>query len=272
MNKTHMFRIGLVVVAVIVLLGLFVVSALADHSWGPYHWGRIANPFTLKLGDNVSSAWDSYLVTSASDWSLSTVLDTVKVYGDTNPKICKPASGRVQVCNSSYGRNGWLGVASIWINSSGHITQGAVKLNDSYFNYAPYNTSAWKNLVMCQEIGHTFGLDHQDENFYNLPLGSCMDYSNNPTPNQHPNQHDYEQLETIYNSHLDSSNTASQLSFSNLGKLVRAGINEVNAQDDEEWGKEIRKSRDNRHSVYEKKLDTGEKVYTFVIWTDESHK
>jgi hypothetical protein len=27
---------------------------------GNYHWARTSNPFTLKLGDNVSSAWDSY--------------------------------------------------------------------------------------------------------------------------------------------------------------------------------------------------------------------
>ena len=34
----------------------------ATHSWGSYHWARTLNPFTLKLGDNVSSIWDAYLV------------------------------------------------------------------------------------------------------------------------------------------------------------------------------------------------------------------
>ncbi len=33
---------------------------------------------------------------------------------------------------------------------------------------------------MCQEIGHDFGLDHQDENFNNPNLGTCMDYTNDP--------------------------------------------------------------------------------------------
>ena len=62
---------------------------------------------------------------------------------------------------------------------------------------------------MCQEIGHDFGLDHQDENFSNPNVGSCMDYTNDPDggdpygpSNEHPNLHDYDQLETIY-SHAD---------------------------------------------------------------------
>ena len=29
-------------------------AALANHSWGGYHWARTSNPFTVKLGDNVS--------------------------------------------------------------------------------------------------------------------------------------------------------------------------------------------------------------------------
>ena len=271
MNKKQIVSVSSLGVVVVLFVSLFVASALANHSWGLYHWGRIANPFTLKLGDNLSSVWDSNLATSSSDWSLSSVLDTVVVSGSTNPRTCKSVTGRVEVCNYKYGKNGWLGVASIWINSTGHITKGTAKMNDSYFNSAPYNTSAWKNLVMCQEVAHTFGLDHQDEDFNNPPLGSCMDYSSDPTLNQHPNQHDYDQLEAIY-SHLDSTNTASQVSFSKLGQLVRAGIKEASADENEEWGKAIRQSHDKRNSLYEKNLDKGEKVYTFVIWADQGHK
>src|SRR5512143_779986 len=59
--------------------------ASANHSWGGYHWARQANPFTLKLGDNVTSQWDSILGTTSSDWSQSTVLDTTIVAGSANP-------------------------------------------------------------------------------------------------------------------------------------------------------------------------------------------
>src|SRR3990172_7216762 len=61
---------------------------------------------------------------------------------------------------------------------------------------------------MCQEVGHAFGLDHQDENFNNANLGTCMDYTSSPGTNQHPNGHDYAQLEAIY-AHLDSTTTVS---------------------------------------------------------------
>ncbi len=50
---------------------------------------------------------------------------------------------------------------------------------------------------MCQEVGHTLGLDHQDEVFDNPNLETCMDYTNDPSTNQHPNAHDYDQLATI---------------------------------------------------------------------------
>src|SRR3989338_7937410 len=209
---------ALVAATALVSLGAVASIAYADHSWGGYHWARSANPFTLKLGDNVST-WDSYLGTTSSDWSVSTVLDTEVVPGNTNalkgkntPRNCVPTNGRVEVCNSTYGKNGWLGVAQIWV-SGGHITQGTVKVNDTYFNTAKYNTPAWKNLVMCQEVGHTLGLDHQNETYDTPNLGTCMDYTNDPDgtlsnpyqlSNEHPNAHDYSQLETIY-AHLETT-------------------------------------------------------------------
>jgi hypothetical protein len=191
----------------VLLLGAsaFASTAAANHSWGRYHWARTANPFTIKLGDNVATNWDNSLQGASSDWSQSSVLDTQVAAGGTNSS-CQPTSGRVEVCNASYGTTGWLGVAQIWTVRGKHIAQGTVKLNDTYFNTAPYNTPAWRNLVTCQEVGHTFGLDHQDENFSNANLGTCMDYTNDPTSNQHPNAHDYQELEIIY-SHFDSLTT-----------------------------------------------------------------
>jgi hypothetical protein len=181
--------------------------ALGSHSWGNYHWARTSNPFNLKVGDNVNGTWDTILNTTISDWSQSTVLDLTKVAGGTRAKPCKATTGRVEVCNASYGNNGWLGIAQIWITGGTHIVQGVTKVNDYYLSKAPYNTTAWRNLVMCQEVGHTLGLDHQDENFNNANLGTCMDYTSNPEgppSNEHPNAHDYEQLLLIYE-HLDGS-------------------------------------------------------------------
>jgi hypothetical protein len=242
----------LLAIAVTTALAILIFPSVsqANHAWGSYHWGRTANPFTLKLGDNLTSQWDSYLGTTSSDWSRSTVLDTTIVAGQAgSPRRCSPTSGRVEVCNETYGNNGWLGVAQIWVSGS-HIVQGTVKVNDTYYNTATYNTPAWRNLVMCQEVGHTFGLNHQDENFSNPNLGTCMDYTNSPDSNQHPNQHDYDQLVSIY-SHLDSTNTVS--SVGSTGDVAS-------------WGVRTSGSRAAGYSEYVNDLGHGRKVFTHVYW------
>jgi hypothetical protein len=246
--------------AALLALTAFSSEADADHSWGGYHWARTANPFTLQVGDNVSSTWDPYLRTTSTDWSKSTVLDTPVAVGQAGTKSCHPKSGRVEVCNAEYGNNGWLGLAQIWVSGT-HITQGATKVNDTYFNTAKYNTSAWRNLVMCQEVGHTLGLDHQDENFDNRNLGTCMDYTSDPTTNQHPNQHDYDELEIIY-SHLDSTTTVGSASAASEFP-VAASRGDLNSR--AEWGHMARESRNGKLEVWVRGFGNGNKVFTFVI-------
>jgi len=256
-------------------LAAFPAFSHAEHSWGNYHWARTNGSFTLNLGDNVSAAWDGYLATASVDWSVSAVLDTTIVAGKaTKPKICRPTSGRVEVCATTYGNNGWLGVASIWISGS-HITQGTVKLNDSYFNTAKYNTPAWRNLVMCQEVGHTFGLDHQDETFNDVNKGTCMDYTNAPAggiyngfdygpTNEYPNAHDFEELATIYASHFDSTTTVKQSVNSRPG----AANHEPERLGTGQWGKLVRSTNHGRTELYELDLGRGRKVLTHVIWAE----
>ncbi|MBI2782059.1 MAG: hypothetical protein HYX55_09735 [Chloroflexi bacterium] len=231
--------------------------ASASNSWGGYHWARTSNPFTLKLGNNLNPTWSPILATTSNDWSTSTVLDTTIVAGQASTrKKCNPTGGRVEVCNNTYGNNGWLGVAQIWASGT-HITQGTVRLNDSYFNTSAYNTSAWRNLVSCQEVGHTLGLDHQDTNFNNANLGSCMDYTNNPSTNQHPNQHDYDELGLIYN-HTDSTSTIG----SALPNASGADIGSWNA----EFGRMVARSSDGRTSTFVRDLGAGQRIITHVIW------
>ena len=231
--------------------------AQADHSWNNYHWARASNPFTLKLGDNVDSKWDSHLRTTSTDWTKSSVVDTPVAAGGTKPRSCRGTRGRVEVCNAPYGNTDWLGIASISITSGSHITQGIVKLNDTYFNTAKYNTPAWRNVVSCQEVGHTLGLDHQDEKFDNADLGTCMDYSNNPVPNQHPNAHDYTMLEQIY-AHLDSVTTVGTSSGKPKGRKL--------GNDASSWGRQVSGSRSAGHSTYVRNLGDGQQVVTFVTW------
>ncbi len=175
------------------------------------------------------------------------------------------------MCSNRYGFNGWLGVAQIWL-SGRHITQGTVKVNDSYFNTATYNTPAWRQMVMCQEIGHTFGLDHQNETFGNANLGTCMDYTNDPDgsiknqlSNEHPNDHDYLELEAIYK-HADT--TASVQSASRGSPSPTGEANRSTGIGTAEWGRLIRSTNGGRTERFELDLGNGHKVVTFVIWAD----
>jgi hypothetical protein len=256
------FRKRAPLVAVAFALGLAASDASASHSWGGYHWARTSNPFTIKLGDNVSANWAAALTRASIEWSTSSVLDTSIVSGSANPKNCRPTAGRVEVCNSKYGNNGWLGIAGISISGGTHITQGYVKLNDTYFNTPTYNTAAWRNMVTCQEIGHTFGLDHQDENFSNANLNTCMDYTNSPESNQDPNSHDYEQLAAIY-SHADSTTTISQ----SVGANAFPDIDHNNPGS---WGQLVKLSNGGRTAIYELNLGGGRKIVTFVIFALEA--
>jgi hypothetical protein len=252
-----------IVVVLLVAIVMIVPSTFAGntspttsqahtHSWGGYHWARTSNPFTVKVGDNVNATWDPYLNTSISDWNSSSVLNLTKVAGQSSGK-CRPTAGRDEVCNGTYGQNGWLGLAQIWL-SGGHISQGTEKMNDTYFNMPAYNNSAERNHVMCQEIGHTFGLGHQDES--GAALGTCMDYSSDPG-SQHPNAHDYNMLESIY-SHLDSSNS----SFFN----TPAGFNAAASNNAADWGTLIEVN--GRDKTYLRDYGNGNMVYTFVYGVD----
>ena len=247
---------GLLVIALTVLA--FQPSTFAHHRWRRYHWARQSNPFTVKLGKNLSSAWSTYLTSASADWSNSDVLNTTVVNGSTNGATCAPSSGRVEVCNAAYGSTGWLGVAQIWITGGSHITQGTVKVNDTYFNQAQYNTPSWRQLVICQEVGHTFGLDHQDENFNNANLGTCMDYTSNPDgppSNTSPNAHDYEELDIIY-SHFDS--------FTSVGASTRQTNPALN--NPSEWGQLVKVAHGGKTQIFERDLPNGQRVVTFVIW------
>ena len=240
----------------------------ADHSWSDYHWARQANPFTLQVGDNVTAAWDTHLNSAISDWSGSTVLNLTKVPGGASSKQCRPPDGRIEVCNGTYGFNGWLGIARIYVTGR-HIYAASTRVNDSYFNTATYNTSAWRRFVMCQEVGHDFGLAHQDEAFGPPNLGSCMDYTNDPDgggaygpSNLRPDGHDLDQLITIY-SHTDS--------FTTIGAAApTSGRAAAQADDDHpsQWGRLVSSSRNGRVQVYELDLGNGRRVLTHVFWAD----
>ena len=263
------------VLALVAALALPIVAS-ASNSWGNYHWARTTNPLTLSLGDNVSGNWDAHLVDANADWNASTALNNSVDPGRTNPKRCSPANGLVEICNSKYGSTGWLGIAGVWA-SGDHITRGYVKVNDTYFNQAGYNTPAWRQLVMCQEVGHVLGLAHQDEDFNNANLNTCMDYTSSPESNQHPNAHDLAELGLIYG-HTDTFDSWAPKpvdggggSGGGKGKGNGGGKGmkgEAPGLVISEWGKAVSTDGKGRPDLFEVNLGNGNKVFTHVFWAD----
>ena len=177
---------------VVVLFALAVPNAFASHRWGTYHWNKPGSSVSIVIGDNVSGTWDTYLRNAEADWDAAGVLSLSVGAGQSS--TCSPRAGRVEVCARAYGSNGWLGLAPIWVSGS-HISQGTAKMNTSYFMY-----ESEKRHVMCQEVGHTWGLGHTSTN--GSSQNTCMDYyqntSNSDMTSTRPNAHDYSMLATIY--------------------------------------------------------------------------
>jgi len=140
------------------------LSANASHTWNNYHWARTTSSFTLQVIDSNTSNWDDELALALSQWSQSTKLDMVVTsYDDSSRarKQCRAVAGQVRSCNAAYGNNGWLGLASINLDSQGHIVKGTSKMNDSYAS--SFASQDERRHVMCQELGHTLGLGHTSE-------------------------------------------------------------------------------------------------------------
>jgi hypothetical protein len=257
------------------------VSTPADatHAWGNYHWARTGT-LALKVNKQITSVWTTSVNTAISDWNGRSVLSLTGPIAPagTSAKRCSPITGQVLVCNDSYGQRGWLGIASITADSSSHITSGTTKLNDSYFSSGSYNTPAWRALVACQEIGHDFGLGHQDEVFGNYNLGTCMDYTNAPAggtvggfnygpSNEHPNQHDTDELNIIYG-HTDTYTTtlaATNFGVRQVGHAVPQALPDP-GNTAAEWGTPVHRDGKGRADLFVRPLPTGGKMLTHVFW------
>jgi hypothetical protein len=89
-----------------------------------------------------------------------------------------------------------------------------------------------------------------------------MDYTNDPDgppSNEHPNAHDFVQLERIYG-HVDSTTT---VGAAHLPSAASRDLNHPSA-----WGQLVRSSANGRVHVYERQLGRFEKLITHVFWAD----
>lgn len=186
-----------------VLMLPFEASA-TDHQWNRYHWEKTTSgAVALTVGD---------CHTSGSGWSaiLNNVLTgafSLNGYVDADPNVdnwsdagsptyvslqqvaCNSSTAKIKSYNASYGDTGWLGLASIsiYLGKDKHIAKGETKVND-YYKTAPsgydgFNESIEWYHVLCQEVGHTIGVDH-------VVGATCMNTEERPLRYPEPNTND----------------------------------------------------------------------------------
>ncbi|MBB3764698.1 hypothetical protein [Sphingomicrobium lutaoense] len=244
--------------------------ATANHAWSTYHWDTGSTTVvSVPIMDNVSGVWEQHLDQAIVDWNKSAHINATEMPGSANTKRCPITSGQIDVCNDTYGSTGWLGIASIAL-SNGHISGGVTKVNDTYFNTSTYNNDTWRQLVMCQEIGHDYGLGHQNEDFNTDLTTSCMEYTNQPAGNEGPDAHDYNMLAQIYgHTHGGSGGGGEEPckggwkkcgSGNGNGKMI--GLTGAGPAD---WGRAVGFDKQGRANVYSRRAG-GYTIITHVTW------
>jgi len=169
-------------------------------------------PLKLKIANALTSDWDEYFTAAVEDWDGAARVDgdadvmsleTERLEADP---ACTPVEGIMKVCNDDYGETGWEGINECLIMGE-FIISSVSKMNEYYLhpdNYKGLLQGSTATLedkrryTMCHEIGHGFGLSHQDEEFNNADLNTCMDYSSKPQNNLRPNSADYSALNILY--------------------------------------------------------------------------
>lgn len=180
------------------------------------------------IRDSTNDTWTNKLPNVLSDWGQSSEFRFVKQQAATDStsrlNCTMPTDyGRVKVCNhGSYTFTG-AGRYTIKFNSEGHIQRGRVRLKNSVVD-------ADRRPLMCQEIGHTLGLEHR------MTTASCM-WKNASEAADTPDTHDYEQLFNQTHSHGGESETGGVNSNLDVGGGVLDGCSQFTCFDVEGEGR-----------------------------------
>lgn len=215
----------------------FAGEASASHFFyfaGPaMHWkssGTIREVQTNRTFSNDARGdqWNSWFFGTLSDWSLMRLSPRGGVDSNTDRYNCPIGYTGIRVCNyfdyAGLGNNGnaYAGLAEfLVVYSTGHISRGRVRLDDRYsgiawsgYCYAPPTNALvpcldYAHAVLCQELGHEYGLDH-------IGGGTCMGngYFADSAGVYHPNATDYDHLNGTLYAHWDSGSSVAATSAS----------------------------------------------------------
>ena len=182
-----------IALAAAVTLGVPTDARATNHQWGSYHSKKDGvTVLELDLGDCHSPGgygWKGIWGLAVDDWNTYS--------GDYlyfNKVGC--GAGDVNSYDDYYGNTGWLGIANIWVTrgKNKHITEGMTRVNEYYITlsgYTGFDEYVELRHVECQEIGHTFGVDHNYGE-------TCMNTDDRPLRYPSPNDDDATLLTTMY--------------------------------------------------------------------------
>lgn len=172
-----------------VALGMLVVGLLVanydiafGHKWWKWHWDKS----TIKVGI----------------WNCATEANAAKVDWDSHTQLSLPGSSThtdISVWCDNFGNTGWWGLASIEDSSwdTWHcfwwcrISHGHARFNTYYGGSTGAGEGSERRGVLCQEVGHLFGLDHSN-------TGGCMAKGYYSPSSNITNAHNWADINAMY--------------------------------------------------------------------------
>lgn len=167
------------------------------HDWNAYHWP--SDGLLLTAVDRTAGAYD--VPSHGERWSS---LGTPIQFGAGGVPVEVIVGGDLD--------DGWLGLASVKLDWTGHIKSARVTMNTLALDRANLGLAA-RNHVLCQELGHILGLDH-NRDALDTCMNDCVGQSGRAAwvaclsgaDGTTPNPHDAELLEEKY-AHSDGRDT-----------------------------------------------------------------